>query len=91
MATNTKDSERAAELKTARVLLAQKGWKVADLARETRFSRHRLSSLLCGDDPSWPIRAGVNKALGYDVFIKPTRRQPGSRRPAARKNSSVQL
>jgi hypothetical protein len=59
------------ELRTLRLAMAERNLRRADLVRLTGFSPKRITNLVTGSDPSWPIRAAINKALQVKIFMKP--------------------
>jgi len=58
-----------------RAELARRGLRVRELAAMVGFPPRRISNVLCGNDPSWPPRAAINRALGRTFFIQPSARR----------------
>jgi transcriptional regulator with XRE-family HTH domain len=66
-------SQDEKERRAVKIVLLRRGLKVRDLARMTGRTPALISNLLCGNDPHWPGRAAVNKALGLPLFSNKNR------------------
>lgn len=69
---NTQAHDDGLAIRLVRVEMARRGLRLRHLAALAGFSAKRLGNCLCGNDPSWPPRAAINRALGRTFFIQPS-------------------
>jgi hypothetical protein len=70
-----------AELHELRVVMAQRGLDSVELARLAGVHPRTLQNTLAGNNPFWPVRAAINRALRQRVFdaaYHPRRRRAAS-------------
>jgi hypothetical protein len=70
-------------LVTLKIRLLERGWDYRDLAKATKRNPRYVANVISGNDPWWPVRAAINRALGEKIFTK----RPPSR--AGRKAKNV--
>lgn len=79
---NATQTFRGVEANAARMLLYQRNMTVPELAELAGLNAKVVWNVLCENNPSWPPREAINKALGVEIFAKPTRK-PAFRRSLA--------
>lgn len=81
----TAERERA-EVKAAKVRLAELGLKHRDVAKITGLARGTVANILAAQYPCWPAKARVNAALGGNIFAPPETKQPSNQTMSAERN-----